>query len=76
MYRKYPKKEGKTFKYKSYSKRLFKRLGKVERYICRDNKKSIARMLVHQMKYADDLEELETRLIECESTKQKYGFLD
>lgn len=76
MFRAFPKKEGRTFKYKGYTERLWRRLYKTERYYRRNLKKSIARMLVNQMKYAGDLEELEARLFECESTKQKHGFLD
>lgn len=79
MYRKYPKKEGRTFKYKGYTERLFKRLYISERYIRRNNKKSIARALVRQLIFVEDeetLEKLETKIFESESAKQVFGYLE
>lgn len=78
MYRKYPKKEGRTFKYHGYTDRIFRLWFKKERYLKRNERKGNARILVHQMKYVDEeqLEILEAKLLSLESPKNFIGYLD
>lgn len=78
MFRAFPKKKGRTFKYKGYTERLWRRLYKAERYYHRNRKKSVARVLVNQMKYADEdeLEILEAKMLSAESPKNFVGYLD
>jgi len=79
MYRSYPKKHGRSFKYHSYDSKTVKRWYKSSRFEKANSKKSTARVLVHQMVNASDeeeLEKLEAKMLSVISPCTDTGYYD
>ena len=79
MYRTYPKKHGRTFKYHLWTSRSARRWYKASRFEKANSKKSIARVLVHQMANAADeieFEKLEAKMLSVISPCIDTGYYD
>ncbi len=79
MYRAYPKKHGRTFKYHRWSLESKIRWYKSSRFEKANGRKSTARVLVHQMMKVFDeveLEELEAEMLSVISPCTDTGYYD
>lgn len=79
MYRAYPKKRGRTFKYHSYTSRGERRWYKASRYEKANRKKSTAKVLVRFMAQAIDevdLEKWEAKMLSIISAYTDVGWYD
>lgn len=79
MYRKYPKKEGRTFKYRLWSEREARRFYKTFGYYALSQKKSTLRQLVRELSNAltdEVFQEVEARLSDASNRKSYFEFYD
>ena len=79
MYRTYPKKHGRTFKYHNYTERSARRWYYTARYIKANSKKSFAKVMVRFMAQAVDeveLEKWEAKMLSAISTHTDVGWYD